>query len=165
MKRYTISLLLLLAVMFLILPAAAEVTADFSFTADSSNPLTIHFTGQSSGADTWYWSFGEGGNSLEQNPTYTYDSAGTYRVTFTANGPDNSAETKKEVTVSRGGSSGSSGSSGASGTSGTSGPSSSSGTSGTSFSLGNISIPNPLHLIQEYVQLIQAMLNPANYQR
>ena len=163
MKRYTIPLMLLLAAIFLVLPVAA-VTADFSYTADSSNSLTIRFTGQSSGADTWYWSFGEGGNSQEQSPTYTYDSPGTYRVTFTANGPDDSAETKKEITVSRGGS-GSSGSSGTAGDSGSGTQNQGSGSSSPALSLGGLSIPNPLNLISEYIQLIKTMLNPANYHR
>lgn len=168
MKRYIIPLILLLAVPFLIMPVTA-VTAEISYTVDSANPLTLHFTGTSSGADSLYWSFGEGGNSQEQNPTYTYDSPGTYRVTFTANGPDDSAETKQEITVSRSGSGSSSSSS--SGSAGTASSSSSgtqaSGSASTqsSFSLGGITIPNPLELIGEYLQLMKTMLNPANYHR
>ena len=31
----------------------------------------------------WYWTFGDGGNSPAQNPTYTYTVGGTYPVTLT----------------------------------------------------------------------------------
>ena len=59
--------------------------ADFS--ADSTSdivPAAIHFHDQSSGTPTtWFWEFGDGSNSTQQNPTYTYTSVGTYSVNLT----------------------------------------------------------------------------------
>ena len=40
---------------------------------------------------SWYWDFGDGTTSTEQNPTHTYSSDGTYHVTFTVT--DNDGDT------------------------------------------------------------------------
>jgi PKD repeat protein len=41
------------------------------------------FTGISSdNVSSWFWEFGDGGVSIEQNPTYMYESAGIYTVTL-----------------------------------------------------------------------------------
>jgi len=44
-------------------------------------PLTVQFTDFTApvGAN-WYWSFGDGYTSTDQNPTYTYENPGTYTV-------------------------------------------------------------------------------------
>lgn len=53
-------------------------TADFSYT---NTGLTYDFTDLSTGDVTdWAWTFGDGGFSFEQNPTYMYTEAGTYEV-------------------------------------------------------------------------------------
>ena len=50
-----------------------------------TEPLTVNFTDQSTGATGWSWDFGDGvGTSTAQNPNYTYANAGTYTVTLTA---------------------------------------------------------------------------------
>ncbi len=47
-------------------------------------PLTIQFYDASVGtAASWYWDFGDGENSTEQNPVHTYDDPGTYTVNLT----------------------------------------------------------------------------------
>ncbi|NIG56389.1 PKD domain-containing protein [Chitinophaga sp. Cy-1792] len=59
----------------------------------TNNNSTFSFTDQSvvipaTGA-TWFWTFGDGTTSSQQNPTHTYSQAGTYTVTLsitTANG-------------------------------------------------------------------------------
>uniref|UniRef100_UPI000A504FC4 PKD domain-containing protein n=1 Tax=Methanosarcina horonobensis TaxID=418008 RepID=UPI000A504FC4 len=55
-----------------------------AFIADITNgtaPLAVNFTDQSTGIPTsWFWDFGDGANSTEQNPSHTYASAGTYTV-------------------------------------------------------------------------------------
>jgi PKD repeat protein len=49
-----------------------------------TTPATIKFTDKSTGSPTsWMWSFGDGGWSTEQNPTYTFSKAGTFTVTLT----------------------------------------------------------------------------------
>ncbi|RKX21698.1 MAG: hypothetical protein DRP35_03670, partial [Candidatus Zixiibacteriota bacterium] len=60
-------------------------TADFVGTPTSGNvPLTVNFTDLSTGApDTWAWTFGDGGTSTAQNPSYVYNTVGTYTVTLT----------------------------------------------------------------------------------
>ncbi|MBT5737207.1 MAG: PKD domain-containing protein [Planctomycetes bacterium] len=64
------------------------------FTADSSGgeaPVTVSFSNSSTGDITGYsWNFGDGGSSTAQNPSHTYNSAGTYSVSLTATGPGGS---------------------------------------------------------------------------
>ncbi len=78
--------------------------ADFSGSPTSgSSPLNVSFTDLSSGNPTsWSWTFGDGGNSTAQNPSYTYNSIGTYSVSLTAtnaNGSDGVTKTDY-ITVS-----------------------------------------------------------------
>ena len=45
---------------------------------------SVVFSGIStSNISSWYWEFGDGGSSIEQNPSYTYGTAGFYIVTLT----------------------------------------------------------------------------------
>ena len=47
-------------------------------------PLEVDFTDSSTGSPTsWSWDFGDGSTSTDQNPTHTYDTAGSYNVTLT----------------------------------------------------------------------------------
>ncbi len=60
-----------------------------SFTAtprvSTTVPLTVQFRDASAHSPTaWFWEFGDGTNSTEQNPTHTYATAGTYTVNLTA---------------------------------------------------------------------------------
>ncbi len=59
-------------------------------------PLTVDFTDESTGNPTsWSWDFGDGGTSVDQNPTYTYNDSGDYTVTLTAsNACGSDVETK-----------------------------------------------------------------------
>ncbi len=70
-------------------------------------PLTVDFTDLSSGEPTsWAWDFGDGvGTSEEQNPTYTYNSVGTYTVTLAVtNAYGSDTEVKSNyITVTEGG--------------------------------------------------------------
>jgi YD repeat-containing protein len=49
-------------------------------------PLLVTFTNSSTGASSYLWSFGDGGNSTEQNPVHTYTTGGTYSVSLTVTG-------------------------------------------------------------------------------
>ena len=77
-------------------PPPAPV-ANFSGTPTSgTEPLNVSFTDLSTGSVTsWSWTFGDGGTSSSQNPSHTYNSAGTYNVSLTVTGPGGSdGETK-----------------------------------------------------------------------
>jgi PKD repeat protein len=77
-------------------------TAGFTGSPTSGDyPLNVDFTDQSSGATSWDWTFGDGGTSTAQNPSYTYTVAGTYTVTQTVtNSCGNDFDTKVDyITV------------------------------------------------------------------
>ncbi len=42
----------------------------------------VSFTDQSSQGDFWYWQFGDGGTSFDQNPVYQYGDTGLFTVTL-----------------------------------------------------------------------------------
>jgi PKD repeat protein len=55
------------------------------------SPLLVNFTDQSIDSfNSWAWVFGDGGTSTDQDPTYTYNTPGTYSVTLTVTGPNGS---------------------------------------------------------------------------
>lgn len=88
----------------IVAPAEAPMAA---FTADKTSgnaPLSVQFTDQSTNEPTsWEWDFNNDGtvDSTEQNPTYTFNTAGTYTVKLTAtNSAGSDEETKTEyITV------------------------------------------------------------------
>jgi PKD repeat protein len=47
-------------------------------------PLTVQFTSTSTGSDTYFWSFSDGGISPAQDPKHTYTKAGIYTVSLEA---------------------------------------------------------------------------------
>ena len=67
-----------------------EVKADFSLPVAGCSPLPVRFQNQSFGAVSYLdWNFGDGTNSIEQNPTHTYphivgSQIETYTITLTA---------------------------------------------------------------------------------
>ena len=61
-------------------------TASFLGQGAGCAPLTVSFTNTSLQAISYQWSFGDGGTSTADNPTYVYNVAGTYSVTLTAFG-------------------------------------------------------------------------------
>ncbi len=64
-------------------------------------PLTVQFTDQSTGSPTsWEWSFGDGSTSSLQNPSETYQNAGTYTVTLTSSNSEGSSTNTASQTIS-----------------------------------------------------------------
>ena len=61
-------------------------------------PLSVYFTDESTGTiDSWYWDFGDGETSTEQDPSHTYNSTGYFTVNLTVTGPGGSdTETKED---------------------------------------------------------------------
>ncbi len=63
-------------------------------------PAIINFTGSVSGGDaplTYFWSFKDGSNSTVQNPQHTFNTDGTYNVTFTATDFDGDSSTSSVI--------------------------------------------------------------------
>jgi YVTN family beta-propeller protein len=65
-----------------------------SFSASQTSgkaPLKVQFTDQSTGTPTaWKWTFGDGNNSTEKNPVYTFNKPGLYSITLTASNKNGS---------------------------------------------------------------------------
>jgi gliding motility-associated-like protein len=53
-----------------------------AFSASADDALNVTFTDQSIGAIFWFWDYGDGGTSTQQDTTYTYANDGTYLVTL-----------------------------------------------------------------------------------
>lgn len=74
-----------------------------SFTSEKVSvpkSLTIAFTDTSIGKPTsWYWNFGDGAFSTEQNPTHTYSAAGNYTVSLTASNDNSTNSTFRVIDV------------------------------------------------------------------
>lgn len=82
-----------------------KVTSASGFTvADEDNlmaTIPVQFTNTSLGATSYTWSFGdaESSTSTEENPTFVYQSDGTFTVTLTTDGAGGSNTFTKEVTI------------------------------------------------------------------
>jgi PKD repeat protein len=69
--------------------------------SDSTNNLTVSFTDLSTQAPTsWFWDFGDGNTSTQQDPSHTYAANGTYTVCLTATNTCGSDSSCSSVTVS-----------------------------------------------------------------
>ncbi|WP_460006997.1 PKD domain-containing protein [Methanogenium cariaci] len=75
-----------------------------NFTANITTgtaPLTVQFTDTSTGTPTsWSWNFGDGATSTDQNPTHTYQNAGTYDVTLTVSNAEGTDSLTKHEYIS-----------------------------------------------------------------
>ena len=76
----------------IVLPPIAAFEADLTETCTGE----IHFSDQSTFSPTeWFWEFGDGATSTEEDPTHTYTENGVYTVTLTVTNPagtDNTTE-------------------------------------------------------------------------
>jgi len=70
------------------------LSTDFSFTMEYE---TATFTNSSLNADTYYWTFGDGNASVEENPTHTYLQSGFYNVCLLATNDSETSNTCKTV--------------------------------------------------------------------
>jgi len=69
---------------------------DVSYTTDSDTACMnqlMSFYGQSSTGTGYFWSFGDGGTSTQQDPQHLYVSAGSYNVSLTVTGAGNCEST------------------------------------------------------------------------
>lgn len=65
------------------------IVAEFSATpTNGPSELTVNFKDESKGTvETWNWSFGDGTESTERNPSHIFTAPGTYTVSLTVTGP------------------------------------------------------------------------------
>jgi len=68
-----------------------DFSANDSISCNSS--LNVQFTDKSPGASTWFWDFGDGSTSAQQNPSYNYNNPGFYDVTLSITLPGGCANT------------------------------------------------------------------------
>lgn len=74
--------------------------ADFSFNPNGCVGVAHNFTDISANApNSFYWTFGDGGSSTNQNPSNVYLTAGTYLVTFVAINANGSDTIAYNVTI------------------------------------------------------------------
>ncbi len=75
---------------------------EIQFIADANGPYygfaktPVHFNGSVYGGVpdySWYWEFGDGGTSTDQNPTHTFTASGEYDVTLTVTDDEGSVST------------------------------------------------------------------------
>ena len=52
------------------------------FDVDRTSELEVQLTDQSTDAVSWFWDFGDGNSSLEQNPSHTYAEAQDYNISL-----------------------------------------------------------------------------------
>lgn len=72
--------------------------ASFRYVQDSMNGTTVYFYDMSFGSFTsWYWDFGDGTYSTEQNPVHTYEYQGAYNVCLTVSMGNSCSDTYCEV--------------------------------------------------------------------
>jgi YVTN family beta-propeller protein len=78
------------------------VLPDANFSANVTigiAPLTVLFNDSSENATGWYWDFGDGNNSTEQNPVHTYFVAGNYTVNLTVSNDNGTGLTNATLTI------------------------------------------------------------------
>lgn len=83
-----------------LIPPQASAQADVS---SGGNPLEVHFTGFGEDQDGtithYWWDFGDGSTSTDQNPTHLYECPGEYEVTFGVVDNDGSGAHQGGITV------------------------------------------------------------------
>ena len=77
-------------------PISEHTQADFLFT---NNDPSVTFDNQSTKATNYYWDFGDGGTSTDENPTYVYLADGIYTVQLIAESPCDTATITYQVTI------------------------------------------------------------------
>ncbi|MFN8378360.1 MAG: PKD domain-containing protein [Anaerolineae bacterium] len=80
-------------------PTTEPVQANFTFSVDPSNPLTVQFTSTSTGpVASYFWNLGDGFSvSPDQNPLFTYASGGSYTVSLTVTSTDGSTSSTQQI--------------------------------------------------------------------
>lgn len=80
----------------------AQIIADFDIDSDTiylSEGGMINITNQSQNATTYFWDFGDGGNSAAINPSYVYSTIGDYIIVLNSSNNNCTEQTSKNITV------------------------------------------------------------------
>lgn len=79
-----------------------DIQANFTASPVSGGgPLYVTFTDHSYvGATFWFWNFGDGSYGFSENPTHLFTAPGTYKVTLTAYGPNETSTGQRTIIVS-----------------------------------------------------------------
>lgn len=82
---------------------AKEPVAAFCTSLFSGKAMKVAFSDMSSGEPVkWYWDFGDGTSSTEENPVHVYGKAGEYTVTLKVENSEGfSSETTDYVEISK----------------------------------------------------------------
>ena len=67
-----------------VVTAGPSVTSDFTAPASAIMLDPVNFIDNTTGATSWYWTFGDGTSSTTASPTHTYLSTGTFEVCLVA---------------------------------------------------------------------------------
>lgn len=74
-----------------------DVTSKFN--TQQINANSFQFTNLSHNATTYFWDFGDGNTSVEENPVHTYLNTGNYTVQLTTNACEQTSTVSKNVAV------------------------------------------------------------------
>ncbi len=78
----------------------AEPHSEFSVSTKSAcEPAAITFLNESENCDSFHWDFGNGKTSSQKNPTFVFNTAGTYTVTLSVTSGSVSDFTSKKITI------------------------------------------------------------------
>lgn len=93
---------IILISLYLFSACTPEPKADFEFSIPQKvSPVDITFTNTSTDADRFYWEFGDGTISTEQNPVHRYNFWGTYNVKLIAYKGEQQIEASKSFTLEK----------------------------------------------------------------
>jgi len=67
-----------------VITIVSNCIANFTYATDSIDSCIINFQNNSTGASYFYWEFGDGGASNQNNPSHTYTMSGAYPVSLYA---------------------------------------------------------------------------------
>lgn len=76
-------------------PIPSLIASSSASPTSGDSPLTVYFTGNATGGAPpygYYWNFGDGQSSTQQNPSYTYNNAGNYTATLTVTDTNSSQD-------------------------------------------------------------------------
>ncbi|MEM9990877.1 MAG: peptidylprolyl isomerase [Bacteroidota bacterium] len=90
----------LIAILAISLASCAKPIANFTYQAEENiAPSKVRFDNQSEKAERYFWDFGDGNTSTEEQPAYRYLSSGNYEVVLKAMKGKKTATTKKNIVI------------------------------------------------------------------